>query len=56
MSRDMASGLTAYKLRMGKPAGKEDLVSIFDTGADVEPVSVEGQEQYFKEWLKSLGQ
>ena len=32
MSRDMGGGLVAYRLRMGQPARREDLVRIFDQG------------------------
>ncbi|HYP29482.1 MAG TPA: hypothetical protein VE262_22415 [Blastocatellia bacterium] len=54
MSRDMGQGLIAYRMSVGQPARMVDMVSIFETGPDVEPASVEEQEQYFEQWLKSL--
>jgi hypothetical protein len=55
MSCDMGVGLKAYKLRSGFPTEMKDLVFIFDSGPDVEPVSVAEQEAYYKVWLESLG-
>jgi hypothetical protein len=54
MARDMGSGLKAYRLDLGHPATMADLVSIFDTGPDVNPSSVEEQEKFFERWLQSL--
>lgn len=56
MSRSMGYGSKAYKLYPGRPATQEDLVSIFDTGPDVLPASVDDQENYYKGWLESLGE
>ncbi len=56
MCRDMGLGLKAYRLQIGRHAGLADLISILDTGPDVEPSSVEEQEQFFQEWLRSLPQ
>jgi len=53
MGRDMGSGLVAYKLRMGLQRKPEDMVSIFDSGADVDPVSVEEQRSFFESWISS---
>jgi hypothetical protein len=55
MCRDMGGGLKAYKLQLGHPAKLADLVTIFDSGPDVEPTSVEEQRQFFDRWLQSLG-
>jgi len=52
MLRDMVSGLTAYKLQMGKSAGLEDHVDIFETGPDVEVVTVAAQRAFWSEWLR----
>ena len=52
--RYMDSGLKAYKIRKGEPAGRENLVGIFDQGADVIPSSVSNQKEFFQEWLASL--
>jgi hypothetical protein len=55
MFRDMGSGLQAYKLTLGKQARMADLVGIFDEGIDVVPADVDAQEQFFRDWLGSLG-
>lgn len=55
MIRSMGQGEKAYLLKMGQPARSEDLVSIFETGAEVEPVTVAEQEKYYRDWLSSLG-
>ena len=55
MSRSMGGGVKAYKLTLGSPAKIADLVSIFDTGPDVVPVTVAEQEDFFKRWIKSFG-
>jgi hypothetical protein len=52
MARDMAQGLTAYKLIMGTHG--EELVNIFETGPDVDPVTPEEQKAFSQAWLKSL--
>jgi hypothetical protein len=54
MCRDMGRGLKAYKLHLGRPAEIRDLVSIFESGPDVDPASVEDQRQFFECWLASL--
>lgn len=54
MSRDMGIGDMAYKLTMGQRARTTDLVSIFHTGPDVLPATVEDQEHYYHSWLESL--
>jgi hypothetical protein len=55
MSRSMGGGVKAYKMSMGSPAKTKDLVSIFETGPDVDPVTVAEQEDFFKKWIQSLG-
>jgi hypothetical protein len=54
MMRDMANGLTAYRMEMGRRGRRGDAVRIFDWGADVDPVSVEIQRQFFDQWLQSF--
>lgn len=51
MSIDMSLGLTAYKVGQDGQICRPT-VHIFDSGDDVEPVSVESQEQFQDEWLK----
>lgn len=55
MSRNMGLGDKAYKLNKGQPAKMSDVVSIFETGPDIIPATVKEQEQYFHEWVESLG-
>jgi hypothetical protein len=55
MSRETGGGLKAYKLTLGNAAKMNDIVFIFDSGPDVEPVTVTEQEVYYNQWLKSLG-
>lgn len=54
MCRDMGMGLKAYKLQLGKAATMGDLVSIFDSSPDIEPVSVGEQRSFWQEWLRSV--
>ena len=50
--RDMALGLEAYRLQVGRPVCAEDAVDIFDTGPDVEVATVAAQRAFFLAWLK----
>lgn len=52
MARDMGQGLAAYKLRIGSPA--EELVHIFASGPDIDPVTPEEQRAFYRAWFKSL--
>lgn len=54
MCRDMGRGKIAYKNKMGRQTSRDDLVPIFEEGADVIPASVKNQREYFEEWLESL--
>jgi hypothetical protein len=54
MARDMGAGLKAYRLQMGRSSDLADLVSIFASGPDVEPVSVADQEAFYDAWLRSF--
>ena len=54
MLRSMGYGDKAYKLTMGKPARQEDIVSLFDSDKDVFPTTVDEQEKFYEEWLRSL--
>jgi len=56
MSRQRSLGVQAYRLELGRAGRKEDIVEIFQTGDDVEPVSVADQRRFFDEWLRTLGQ
>jgi hypothetical protein len=54
MILNMGVGEMAYKLTLGRKPRQEDLVSIFDIGADVVPVKVSEQVQFYEEWMRSL--
>lgn len=54
MARQMGSGLKAYRMSNGTPARISDLVRIFDSGPDIEPVSPAEQRAFFEQWLKSV--
>lgn len=54
MARSMGSGLKAYKVELGRQARREDMVDIFDQGADVIPATVVNQKEYYEQWLASL--
>ena len=53
MCRDMGSGLSAYRLTLGRKPSGDDIVGIFDSGPDVIPVSVADQKKHFWRWLRS---
>lgn len=48
-------GSKAYKQFLGKQCDIRDLVSVFDSGSDIDPCTVEEQRQFHKEWLLSIG-
>jgi hypothetical protein len=54
MCLDMALGAKGYLARLGQPTRLSDLVSIFETGPDMELVSVAEQEEFKRAWLRSL--
>ena len=54
MSRDMAQGMVAYRTKLGRHAIQEDLVRIFDEGADVIPSFVAQQREFHEEWVQSI--
>ena len=54
ISQEMGQGWKAHKLRIAHPASQQDLVSIFDSGPDVFPSTVDEQEQFYEQWLESL--
>jgi hypothetical protein len=53
MARDMGEGVKAYKTQIGRRGG--ELVSIFESGSDVEPVTVQEQAAFHDAWLCSFG-
>jgi hypothetical protein len=52
MARDMGQGLAAYKLTMGRPA--EEMVDIFASGTDIDPVEPDAQRAFARAWARSL--
>jgi hypothetical protein len=56
MSLDMGSGDKAYILEMGRKGRAKDMVSIFETGPEVIPVTLAEQEENHRNWLASLEQ
>lgn len=55
MASQMSAGLVAYKITMGKPATREDIVHIFDYAEDNLTNDPQEQINFFKSWLVSLG-
>ena len=55
MALDMGAGWKAYKTTLGQQAKTSDLVSIFESGPDVEPATVEEQKAFHEAWFDSLG-
>jgi len=55
MSRTMGGGRKAYVVRLGEPARQEEIVDILDDITDGElVVSTEEQQDFYKQWVKSL--
>jgi hypothetical protein len=54
MSRQMAQGMVAYRMTLGKSTSREDLVRIFDAGPDVIPAFAKQQREYFERWVTSF--
>ncbi len=54
MSRQMGDGSKAYILKLGFPATKNDLISIFEIVDKSQIVSKEKQDIFYKKWLSSL--
>lgn len=54
MAADMGLGMKVYQAEIGKMLQREQLVNIFAYGEDVEPVSVEVQEEFQRQWVQSI--
>ena len=54
MILSMGPGMKAYRLKMGASTKMEDLVCIFEHGPDIQPATIIEQEEFYREWLKSL--
>jgi hypothetical protein len=54
MQRSMGPAVLAYKMRIGSPTSRQDVVSIFETDETVFPSTVEQQERFHQRWIDSL--
>jgi hypothetical protein len=50
MIADMGDVAMAYRMTLGKPARRVDLVDVFARGPDTKPASVSAQEQFVARW------
>lgn len=55
MSIDMCGGVAAHQFTLGKRTEHQDLVTIWETGPDVDPATVDEQEEFYQKWLQSIG-
>jgi hypothetical protein len=55
MSQGMGLGDKAFKLYPGRRGRMADVVGIFDSGPDIDPVPVHIQAASYQEWLRSIG-
>ncbi|MBP3960266.1 hypothetical protein J8F10_33990 [Gemmata sp. G18] len=55
MASEMGGGLAGYLVRLGQQAHMSDLVEIFDTGPDMDLVSVPEQQEFRLAWFRSIG-
>lgn len=54
MARDMGSGLSVYRFRLGERTTTNDLVRTFEDNDLVEPATVKDQRAFFDRWLDSF--
>ena len=54
MARDMGSGLSVYRLRLGERAMTEDLIRTFEDDDLVESATVKDQRAFYERWLESF--
>ncbi|WP_213936983.1 hypothetical protein [Pseudomonas sp. dw_612] len=54
MCSQMAGGVVAYEMSMGKPAEREDIVNIFDYEDKGITNDIEQQQEFYKRWIESL--
>lgn len=54
-SRSMAGGQMAYKIEIGVPAARKNLVNIFDPAPIELTTTPDQQKMYYRKWLESLG-
>ncbi|MGJ4942846.1 hypothetical protein ACQR1W_19880 [Bradyrhizobium sp. HKCCYLS1011] len=54
MQRSMGPAVLAYKMRLGSPTSRQDIVNIFESDETVVPATVEQQEGFHRRWGDSL--
>jgi hypothetical protein len=54
MCRSMGQGMVGYRLKLGTPTTRDDIVRIFDAGPDVVPTRVADQRKFFEDWARSV--
>ena len=54
MALSMGAGVKAYRLTMGTPAMRSDLVHIFKNDPSVNPVYPPEQAEFYSKWINSL--
>ncbi|MBR1281033.1 hypothetical protein JQ597_03165 [Bradyrhizobium sp. AUGA SZCCT0177] len=54
MQKSMGPAILAYRMHIGSPALRKDIVNIFDADQTVVPSTVEQQKQFHERWIKSL--
>ncbi|RON57281.1 hypothetical protein [Pseudomonas frederiksbergensis] len=56
MCSQMAGGIVAYELQMGRTSELEDIVNIFDFENTDITDKIEKQREFYERWIDSLGQ
>jgi|SRR5256885_16887251 len=54
MQKSMGPAILAYKMRIGSPTSRNDIVNIFEADETVVPSTVEQQERFRQRWIDSL--
>jgi hypothetical protein len=54
MQKSMGPAILAYKMRIGSPTSRHDIVNIFEADETVVPSTVEQQERFRQRWIDSL--
>ena len=54
MSSQMSAGNLAYEMTIGRSAGKEDIVNIFDYEDTDITNNIEDQRTFYRQWIESL--
>ncbi|MGY3454494.1 hypothetical protein [Bradyrhizobium sp. USDA 4353] len=51
MQREMGPAILAYKMRLGEPSRRADMVNIFEADETVVPSTVEQQARFHRQWM-----